>query len=60
MAHPTRWYCRACGRELGTIDGDKLAVAEGCRVVATPRGVEVTCPIAACRTVRFWQARLAA
>ena len=54
MPNTTVWRCQACQRELGTANGPTLdlAGAEGLRVLATPRGVVVTCPD--CRAERTW------
>ncbi len=54
MPNTTTWRCRSCRRELGTANGPTLAptIVEGLRVLATPRGLVVTCPD--CRAERLW------
>ena len=54
MPNVTIWRCRGCHRELGTANGPTLDLAslEGLRVLATPRGLVVTCPD--CKAERLW------
>jgi hypothetical protein len=54
VPNATTWRCQGCQRELGTANGPTLDVEgrEGLRVLATPRGLIVTCPD--CRAERLW------
>ncbi len=54
MPNSTAWRCSVCRRELGTATGPTLALAtaDGLQVLATPRGLVVTC--SNCRAERLW------
>jgi len=54
VPNATTWRCAGCGRELGTATGPTLALATvaGLSILATPRGLVVTCPD--CRAERLW------
>jgi endogenous inhibitor of DNA gyrase (YacG/DUF329 family) len=57
VPHTARWRCPSCGRELGTVAGPTLALAD-VPVVVTPGGVVVTCPD--CRAERTWTVKRSA
>jgi hypothetical protein len=52
MPNATTWLCLTCKQPLGTAFGPTLAPAEAVPVLATPRGLVVTCP--GCRAERLW------